>query len=146
MLYNFERETSDLDFIECVPQDKTGKLSKLAGEGSPLSKKHRVYLDPVTVVTPPECWEDRLIELFPGEFKHLKLYSLDPYDLALTKLERNMTHDQEDVVHLAQTVPFDLNIFKQRYEEELRVYVEDNPRHRSTFDFWVEMIEEIRNI
>ena len=45
---------------------------------------------------------------------------------------------------LAQNVPLDLEIFKQRYDNELRVYLEDNIRHRSTFNLWVEMIEEIR--
>ncbi len=143
MLYNLERETSDLDFISCVPRDD-GKLYKLAGEGSPLNKKYKVYLDPVKIVTAPDYYEDRLTEMFPSAFNHLKLYALDPYDLALTKLERNMPHDQEDVLLLAQSVPFDLEIFKQRYNEELKVYVEDNIRHRSTFNFWIEMIEEVR--
>lgn len=144
MLYNLKRETSDLDFISCVPRDDDGKLYELAGKGSPLNKKYKVYLDPVKIVTAPDNYEDRLVEMFPGEFKYLKLYALDPYDLALTKLERNMQHDREDVLQLAQSVPFDLEIFKQRYDEELKVYVEDNIRHRSTFDFWIEMIEEIR--
>lgn len=144
MLYNLERETSDLDFISCVPRDNDGKLYELAGEGSPLNKKYRVYLDPVKIVTAPDNYEDRLVEMFPGAFEHLKLYALDPYDLALTKLERNMPHDQEDVLQLAEAVPFDLEIFKQRYDEELKVYVEDNIKHRSTFNFWIEMIGEIR--
>ena len=96
------------------------------------------------IVTAPDNYEDRLTEMFPGEFKNLKLYALDSYDLALTKLERNMQHDREDVLQIAQSAPFDLEIFRQRYDEELKVYVEDNIRHRSTFDFWIEMIEEVR--
>lgn len=144
MLYNLERETSDLDFISCVPRADGERLYQLAREGSSLHKKHGVYLDPVKIVTTTDCYEDRLVEMFPKEFKHLKLYALDPYDLALTKLERNMPHDREDVRRLAQSVPLDLEIFRQRYDEELKVYVEDNIRHRSTFDFWIEMIEEER--
>jgi hypothetical protein len=144
MLYNFKRETSDLDFISCVPRQNDGKLYELAGEGSPLNVKYRVYLDPVTIITPPDNYDERLIEMFPGEFKYLRLYALDPYDLALSKLERNMPHDREDVLHLAKMVPFDLLTFKQRYKEELEVYFEDNIRHRSTFDFWIEMLEENR--
>jgi hypothetical protein len=30
----------------------------------------------------PEHYEDRLTEMFPGAFKHLQLFALDPYDLA----------------------------------------------------------------
>lgn len=144
ILYNFERETSDLDFISCIPRQNSEDLCRSAGEGSLLNKKYRVYLDPVRIVTPPENYEDRLIEMFPGEFKYLRLYALDPYDLALSKLERNMAHDREDVLYLAKTVPFDLTEFEQRYKEEFEVYIEDIPRHRSTFRLWMEMIQEQR--
>ena len=54
MLYNLERETSDLDFISSTPRQNDKKLHELAGEGSFLNKKYRVYLDPVKIVTPPE--------------------------------------------------------------------------------------------
>ncbi len=144
MLYNLKRETSDLDFICCIPRESDIKLYELAGEGKTLYKKYGVYLDPVKIVTVPDNYEERLIEMFPEEFNKLKLFALDPYDLALSKLERNLEHDREDMLFLAQNVPLDLEIFKQRYDEELRVYVEDNIRHRSTFNLWIEMIEEIR--
>ena len=144
MLYNRKRETSDLDFISCIPRETDLRFYKLAGEGSRLHKKYNVYLDPVKIVTVPDNYEDRLIEMFPGEFNRLKLLALDPYDLALSKLERNLQHDREDMLYLAQNVPLDLEIFKQRYDNELRVYLEDNIRHRSTFNLWLEMIAEIR--
>ncbi len=54
MLYDLERETSDVDFIDVVPQDAGGKLSDLEGQRSLLYKKYKVYLDPVTVATTPE--------------------------------------------------------------------------------------------
>lgn len=144
MLYNLKRETSDLDFISCIPRENDLRFYELAGEGSKLYKKYGVYLDPVKIATVPDNYEDRLIEMFPGELNYLKLFALDPYDLALSKLERNLEIDREDMVYLAQNVPLNLEIFKQRYDDELRVYLEDNIRHRSTFNLWVEMIEEIR--
>lgn len=144
MLYNLKRETSDLDFISCVPKASDENLYELAGEGSKLHKKFGVYLDPVKIVTISDNYETRLIEMFPGEFKFLKLFALDPYDLALSKLERNLQHDREDMLFLAQNVPLDLEVFRRRYDEELRVYLEDNIRHRSTFNLWLDMINEIR--
>ena len=144
MLYNLKRETSDLDFISCIPRENDLRFYELAGESSKLYKKYGVYLDPVKIATVPDNYEDRLIEMFPGELNYLKLFALDPYDLALSKLERNLQHDREDMLYLAQNVPLDLEIFKQRYDDELRVYLEDNIRHRSTFSLWIEMIEEIR--
>jgi hypothetical protein len=31
--------------------------------------------------------------MFPGAYKHLRICVLDPYDLALSKLERNIQRD-----------------------------------------------------
>ena len=41
-------------------------LTEIAGKDSSLHKKHKVYLDAVTVATPPENYEERLIPMFPG--------------------------------------------------------------------------------
>jgi hypothetical protein len=51
----------------------------------------------VTVAQPPYEYETRLQEMFPRTFRHLHLMALDPYDLALTKLERNIERDRNDV-------------------------------------------------
>jgi hypothetical protein len=72
-------------------------------------------LDVVTVAQVPCDYEDRVVEMFPGEFKHLRVVALDPYDLALAKLERNLERDRADVKYLAREVPFDLEVFRQRY-------------------------------
>lgn len=145
-LYNFQRETSDLDFIDYIPGEDYRKLYKLGGRESNLFKKYKVFLDPVSVAQTPESYAERLTEIYPGEFKNLRLYALDIYDLAFTKLERSSSvpHDLEDVLYLSETEGFDLEVFKQRYDEEMRVYVEDNPRHRNTFDYWIRIIEEER--
>jgi Nucleotidyltransferase of unknown function (DUF6036) len=55
--------------------------------GSSLHRKYGIYLQVVGVVTMPEEYESRLIEMFPGAFEHLRLLGLDPYDLALSKIE-----------------------------------------------------------
>jgi uncharacterized nucleotidyltransferase DUF6036 len=52
------------------------------------------------VATVPDIYEERLTEIAPGSFKHLRLFALDPYDLALSKLERNTQRDKDDVRHL----------------------------------------------
>jgi hypothetical protein len=41
----------------------------------------------------PEDYESRLIEMFPGRCKKLKILAPDPYDLVLSKLERNSPKD-----------------------------------------------------
>jgi hypothetical protein len=82
--------------------------------------------------------------MFPGVFQHLHLMALDPYDLALTKLERNIERDRGDVRHLARTVPFDLNILRKRYAVEQRPYLGNPIREDLTLQLWIEVIEEDR--
>ena len=143
-LYGLPRQTADLDSLSVTPNEQMKKLLSEARRGSTLHKKHGVYLDLVTVATVPEDYESRLTEMFPGGFKHLRLYALDPYDLALAKLSRNIQRDRDDVKFLARTLPFDLAVLKQRYEGEMRIYVADPRREDLTLQLWIEAIEEER--
>lgn len=142
--YGLPRPTSDVDVFETVPMDSSRHLVQLAGRGSDLHKKHGVYLQMATVPKLPENYVDRLQGIFPDAFTHLRLFALDPYDLALSKLERNLDVDIEDVKHLARTVPFDLEILRQRYHNELRPMLGMPDREHLTLDLWVEAIEEER--
>jgi hypothetical protein len=116
----------------------------LQGKGSELHKKYGVYLDRVTVAKLPIDHDERLTEMFPGAFSKLRLFAVDPYDLALSKIERNIERDVDDVMHLARTVPLDLDILRQRYHEELRPDLLVPDREDLTLKLWVEMIEEMR--
>ena len=110
----------------------------------PLHKKYKVYLDRVGVAKVPENYEDRLTKIFPKVFKHLRLLALDPYVLALSKLERNIQRDRDDVKHLAKTVPLDLEVLKERYQKELRWQLGNPEREDLTLRLWIEAIEEER--
>ncbi len=113
--------------------------------GGPLHKKYKIYLHRVGIAKVPENYEDRLSEIFPKVFKHLRLLALDPYDLALSKLERNIERDREDVKHLAKFVPFDLEVLKARYENELRWQLGNPEREDLTLRLWIEAIQEERS-
>ena len=71
--------------------------------------------------------------------------ALDPYDLALSKLERNIQRDRDDVKHLAKTVPFDLEVLKERYQKELRWQLGNPEREDLTLRLWIEASEEERS-
>ena len=141
VVYGADRSTSDLDAIAAVQPNP--ELLAHAGQGSPLHRKHQVYLDPVGVAPLPENYADRLTEIFRGPFTRLRLFALDPYDIALTKIERNTTRDREDVKHLARVVPFDLDTLEQRYRNELRVHLGNPAREDLTLKLWIDMIDEI---
>jgi hypothetical protein len=129
LVYGFSRPTGDLDVLEIAPKDTGRAVLELGMQGSALHKKHKIYLDRVGVAHVPDNYEDRLTEIFPKVFKYLRLLALDPYDLALSKLERNIQRDRDDVKHLAKTVPFDLEILKERYQKELRWQVGKKSGH-----------------
>jgi len=118
--YGLPRPTGDVDYVTAIPRYCIEELEKLAGRESALASKYRVYLQHVAVVAIPENYESRLSEMFPGRFKKLKIRAPDPYDLALSKLERNSPKDQGDVEYLAKTVPLDPKILQDRYDKELR--------------------------
>lgn len=144
MLYGLKRPTADVDVLVIAPTHQRQLLLQLAGEGSKLHHKYKLYLDYVTVAEVPEGYEERLKEMFPKVFRHLRLLAFDPYDLALAKLERNTQRDRDDVKYLAKIVPLDLAILKERYQQELRPNLGNPKREDLTLELWIEAIEEDR--
>ncbi len=145
LLYGLERPTADVDVIELAPRDAGQALMQLGRRGGPLHEKHRIYLDRVAVAAIPESYEERLVEMFPGAYGNLRIMALDPYDLALSKLERNSQKDRDDVLFLARRVPFDLDLLQARYTTELRFQLGVPEREDLTMRLWLEMIREDRN-
>jgi hypothetical protein len=144
LVYGFSRPTGDLDVLEIAPKDIGLRILALGMRGSSLHKKYKIYLDRVGMAHVPEDYEDRMTEIYGGVFKQLRLFGLDPYDLALSKLERNIQRDRDDVRHLARTVPFDLDILTRRYRDELRWQLGNPERDDLTLRLWIDAIEEER--
>jgi hypothetical protein len=143
LLYGLARPTVDVDVIAITPKSEVDFLIRLAGQGSELHRKHKVYLQVVGVATVPDDYEERLTEMFPEEFLHLRLMALDPYDLALSKLERNTERDRDDVKHLARTVSLDLEVLRKRYQKELRPYLGNPEREDLTLKLWIEAMSDL---
>lgn len=139
MLFGFKRPTSDVDYIETVPAHASTLLQHIAGRGSPLFHKHGLYFQHVSVASLPESYQERLITINPGRYRHLRLLALDPYDLALSKLTRNHPVDQADVEFLANAVPLDPRILRERYEREFRTYATGDPDwNDQTLNMWID--------
>lgn len=127
------------------PRNEHKLILDVAGKGAELHRRYNLYIDPVAVCTYPERYDERLTEMFPGAFDHLRLFALDPYDIALTKLERNSQRDRDDVKYLARKVPFDLDLLTDRYKSEMRPYLANEDRHDRTLKLWMEAIKEERS-
>jgi hypothetical protein len=144
-LHGFPRPTADIDIVSVVPGDALTGLLEIAGESSELHARHGVYLDVATVAVCPDHYEERLIELLPRSWTLLRVFALDPYDLVLAKLERNLQRDRDDVMYLAHAVPLDVQVLRGRYQTELRPYLGRPEREDLTLELWVEMILEGRS-
>jgi hypothetical protein len=137
--YGFARETADLDLLTVVPMELAEIVFSLAGEGSPLHKKYRVYVDHVGVVNFPDNYETRLVRAFPAWLK-ARLWVLEAHDLALTKLERSNERDIRDVMFLAQASLINRETLADRFEVEMRPYLVGRTAtwHQSTLQMWIE--------
>jgi uncharacterized nucleotidyltransferase DUF6036 len=136
--YALQLPTGDMDYYSIMPVECESNLLTLAGEDSALARKHKLRVHRVTINTMPESWEDRLVEMFPGQFQKLRLYAPDPYDLILSKLERNSPKDRDDVAYLAETCHLRPEALRDRYEKEMRPYLANEARHDLTLNLWLD--------
>jgi hypothetical protein len=136
--YDLPPSTNHLDFSDVVPRGALATWQELAGANSPIARKHRVHFQHVGFASLPASYRTRLSELFPEGFRHLRLFALDPHDLALSKLTSNSPADRADIALLATAVPLDAAVLRERYRQELRPTIGDPERHDRTLEMWIE--------
>jgi uncharacterized nucleotidyltransferase DUF6036 len=130
--YGSGRTTQDLDFYLSYPQIQGWQ--SLAGKGSVLGKKYKVWLHSACFNI-PVGFDDRLTEMFPNQFKYLGLCALDPYDLILTKLHRHSEKDVLDVQFLFAKQNLEVETLKLRYSD----LSQRNAETYSTFQMWLNL-------
>ena len=145
LFYGLSRPTGDLDVVDVTPAHLRPWLMEIAGQGRALHSKHKVYVQFVAVADLPESYQERRQPMVPGAFNKLRLFVPDPYDLALSKLSRNLDLDLEDVKHLARAQSMDMALLEQRYREEFRpIAIGPAERHDRTLALWMDAILEHR--
>ena len=141
--YGLPRTTGDIDYFTAIPANLN--LDEIAGQDSPLHKKHKVWLHRVGVANLPEDYAGRLEDMAPGQFKHLKLLVPDPYDCILSKLERAGPKDRDDADYLFRSQKLDACVLRERYKNELRHNLIGNIEwHDQTLKLWIEIFEAPR--
>jgi hypothetical protein len=136
--YGLARPTGDIDYFTAIPANLN--LPEVAGEGSSLHKKYGICLHKVGVITLPEDYETRLVEMAKGQFKYLRILVPDAYDCILSKITRNGDVDVSDSEYLFRTQNLDADVLRERYEKEFRDYV-IGPVERAdtTLNLWIEI-------
>jgi len=140
--YGLERPTADVDIIAAFGTAPV-TLASLAGRDSDLHKRHRVYLDIVTVGDVPENYAERLVDMPSQGFHHLRLRGFERYDLLLAKLVRNDDRDREDLRRIVATAGLAPVVLRDRYIAELRPILRNPRREDLTLKLWIEIIEEV---
>ncbi|MFN0105810.1 MAG: DUF6036 family nucleotidyltransferase [Bryobacteraceae bacterium] len=137
--YGFARQTVDLDVLTVIPKHAAEWVIRVAGNGSLLQETHRVYIDHVKVANYPADYETRLIRAFPI-WPNVRLWALEPHDLALTKLERSSERDIRDVIYLAQSNLINRDTLVNRFQTELEPYITGRTPtwHRTTLRMWID--------
>lgn len=139
--YGVGRETADIDFLAAITHSAEDDVETLAGLGSALHRKYRLYMQYVGVATVPLGYASRMARMFPSAtWKQLNLFALDATDVALSKLERNSDRDREDFIRLARAGHIDPRTFRERYYEELRPFLLNRLEwHDRTFSLWTDI-------
>ena len=123
VLVDRARATGDVDFIHVLPEQAAKGLLRIAGQDSPLAAEHHLHVQAVSVADSPCDYVDRLIDATPSGFRKLKIMILDPYDLVLTKAQRNFPKDRDDARLLIEGRRLDGDTLRNRFEKEVKPYL-----------------------
>jgi hypothetical protein len=139
--YALARATADIDILESRGTD-LATVADLAGRGSALHKKHKVFVDVVTVADVPDNYEERLLPMDGASFPNLRLLVFERHDLALAKLVRNSDRDRADLESIAAGPGLDAHTLTTRYHEELRPKLGRPEREDLTLQLWIEIVTD----
>ena len=130
--------------MAAVVRNEYDTLMSVAGKGSALHKKHKLYLDIVgAIATVPDDYEERLIKI-DSPLKKIQLSVMEPHDIILSKLGRDAPKDIQDVEYLAKVANLDTDLLHARYEKELRHNI-IGPLERAdgALKYWIGTINEL---
>ncbi len=123
--YNVIKETNDVDLDGGI--DSEFNRIFLA-EAKKL--KLDLHLSSKGVFSPPENYRARMIEeTFPK--KKLRVWYLDQYDLAISKIDRGIEKDLEDLKRVHAKSPFEVSRLVEIFNSEyIKVSAIGNPREK----------------
>ncbi|MEZ0391417.1 MAG: DUF6036 family nucleotidyltransferase [Pseudobdellovibrionaceae bacterium] len=123
--YNVAKETNDVD-IEGAIDPEFNRIFEEEAQSLGLD----LYLSSKGIFSPPENYRSRCqFEDFPK--KKLRVWYLNQYDLAISKIDRGIGKDFEDIQRVHKKSPFDYDRLVQIFDDEyIRVSALGNPREK----------------
>jgi len=131
--------------ILCADDERqTDDIDTLAGEALEIAMQVGAQQNPAVNINArgsmfdnclPEDWESRRRQVFPFSpgSHHLRVFVPCPEDLAVMKVFRFLSKDQDDLYRLAQLPDFDRNLFQRSFLSVLRFSVGDQRRDALSF-------------
>lgn len=134
ILLGSSRDTLDIDYVgDDVQKDDFQKLIEEIADGLELETE----AVPIERFIPlPEGNEQRKIRI--GQFGNVDVYITDPYTIALSKLDRGMDHDLEDIAFLIQGNYINL--------KELEAIVQNAISKAGKFDLHPDILAHLREL
>ncbi len=117
--YDYIATTSDIDILQPKGGQELVQLAlKLFGRGTDKAKEYDLYLEVVNEALPPMPggYEQRAHQV-EGLWKVLRVFHLEPHDLAASKLWRFATKDRADIRQLCDLGHLDPDRLEQILEK-----------------------------
>ena len=124
--YNVTKATNDVDIEGVIDEE----LNKIFSEEAQKLKLDLYLSSRGRVFFPPDGYRSR------AKFKdfsknNLRVWYLDKYDLAISKIERGLEKDYEDIERIHKKSPFELDRMIQIFNDEyIRVVATGNKREK----------------
>ena len=135
--YEFVGATEDIDVITSpVGGPLLDEAVRLFGKGTPKATSLGLYLDVVSEGLPPVPggFRHRAEEVF-GNWSVIRVFHLEPNDLAATKLKRFAVKDRQDVREMCDEGLLDPEVLQQRLESAFMFVHEkdEDPNRENAF-------------
>lgn len=127
--HDLKRKTADIDTLV-----RTGN-SSVYGIGTILAKYGLHIISEALLCLHPD-YSERVEEF--ERYRKLVVYTLGPYDLAISKIARGFEKDREDLFQSTLLQSIDFDKLKKLYFEALKYWVGREPEYKQNWDLFEE--------
>ena len=125
----YNRGTKDGDILETheITVEVADALRRLAGPGTLLHKRHRIYLEVLASPIPflPEAPIWHAVGSFTPALAHFQIEALDIVDVVVSKLARFHSPDREDIAAMVERDLVEPAVFTARFRSAVQRWWHD---------------------
>ena len=129
--FNLKRATSDIDILETISTNRR----LFGGMGQMLSRMGFHIVSEVMVNLHPEYIER--LELYEQKDR-ISVYTLGPYDLAISKIGRGFGKDMEDIAGSDLITQIDIEKLRSLYFEAVAYWIGDERMYEMNWKIFLE--------